>query len=388
VRITPRGLMALILWCVLYVSPGLTQERQPITQSVDMLVPFAPVSVVIDGRTYVVHELHLTNFLSVDVSIVRLQLEGGEPPNAQIASFSDSALQRILGRPGLRRGQAAPHSIGPGMRAVVYFWVAMPTGSPPPRTVRHQVVLDVQSQSGAVRTTIAGGSSMVSAAEPLVLDAPLRGGPWVAIYDPLLIGGHRTATYTIEGRARIPARFAIDWIRLPASGTMEKTTPPPADWNGFGADVLSVADGVVASAVDDMPDNEGAPTTAAHRLENASGNYIAIDIGQRRFAFYEHLKRGSLTVKAGDRVKRGQIIAQLGNSGSSSIGPHLHFHISDANSTLGAEGLPFAFRNFVHLGAFTSINALIAGERWTVSTQRENIRSLERPAPNAVLRFP
>lgn len=41
---------------------------------------------------------------------------------------------------------------------------------------------------------------------------------------------------------------------------------------------------------------------------------------------YMHLRKGSLTVKRGDRVKEGQVIAQSGNTGEST-GPHLHFEI-------------------------------------------------------------
>ncbi len=40
------------------------------------------------------------------------------------------------------------------------------------------------------------------------------------------------------------------------------------------------------------------------------------------------------------------MIAKLGSSGSTSIGPHLHFHVADASSLLAAEGMPFVFRQF------------------------------------------
>jgi murein DD-endopeptidase MepM/ murein hydrolase activator NlpD len=172
---------------------------------------------------------------------------------------------------------------------------------------------------------------------------------------------------------------------------MENSTAPrPADWNGYGAEVLAVANGVVAAAMDDIPENAPAPAGAVVpiALENASGNYVALDLGRGRFAFYEHLKRGSVAVKAGDRVKSGQVIGKLGNSGSSSIGPHLHFHVSDANSPLAAEGLPFVFKRFDQLGAFPSIEALISGERWLAAPDGQvNVRRLERPGANSVIRF-
>ena len=51
-------------------------------------------------------------------------------------------------------------------------------------------------------------------------------------------------------------------------------------------------------------------------------------------------------VKVGDQVTSGQVIARVGSSGSVSAGPHLHFHVSDGHSLLGAEGVPFVIREF------------------------------------------
>src|SRR2546430_15909081 len=81
------------------------------------------------------------------------------------------------------------------------------------------------------------------------------------------------------------------------------------------------------------------------RLETVVGNFVGSEVAKGRSAMYSHVQPGSLRVKVGDRVKRGQVIALLGNSGNSTE-PHLHFHIVDAvasgTSTLGAEGIPYA----------------------------------------------
>jgi len=153
--------------------------------------------------------------------------------------------------------------------------------------------------------------------------------------------------------------------------------------NGFGADVLAVADGTIAAALDDTPDDLAQPVAP----EQASGNYVSIDLGGGRFAFYEHLQQGSIRVKTGERVKRGQVIAKLGASGSTSIGPHLHFHVADRNSVLGAEGLPFVFSRFTTFGAFASIDALANGEKWQPA-QLARSSETTRPAPNSVISFP
>lgn len=380
-----------LMTCLVAMPLLSAQSRPPIVSSVDLQVPVPPVLVPLAGQQVLAYELHITNFQNVDVALSGLRVFGDAGSGSAIADYGGPELRQRLGRPGLSRQHATPEVIGPGMRAVVFFWIELPAGSPLPRAVRHRLGLELRRPAGAVRTVVDGAEVPVLADAPLALDPPVRGGPWTAIYDPLLMGGHRTAFYGVDGRARIPARFAVDFVRLPQAGALElDATRRSPDWNGYGAEVLAVADGTVAAAMDDIAENADPPVTPAMPMppENASGNYVSLDLGGGRYAFYEHLRRGSVVVKAGDRVTRGQVIARLGNSGSSSIGPHLHFHVADANATLGAEGLPFVFRQFEVLGGFSSIAAVHAGERFApVAAGPAQVRRLERPAPNAVLRF-
>jgi murein DD-endopeptidase len=109
-------------------------------------------------------------------------------------------------------------------------------------------------------------------------------------------------------------------------------------------------------------------------------------LGNGRFAFYEHLQPGSIRVRIGDRVRSGQVLGLLGNSGSSSLGPHLHFHISDINSPLGAEGFPYVFRSFEVLGA---VETIARDTKWVPQPNPEvKRRRMEMPLANTVLRFP
>lgn len=377
-----RRLAPILLLGALCPRVPLAQQRPSIVQSLDLLVPRPPETVRIAGKTHLVYELHFTSFLPVEAVITRLQVLSADPPGAVIADIRDADLGRTLGRPGLCGAGATPSRLGPGSRAVAYFWIALPDGASLPRALRHRVEIDG-------RRAFEGAEAGVSDDEPVVIGPPLRAGPWAAAYDPHLMGGHRTVFYTLDGKARIPGRFAVDWVRLTAGGTLDRRMPRAPDWNGYGAEVLAVADGLVAAAMDDIPDSVGEPGAVAHALENASGNYVALDIGRGRFALYEHLRHGSVAVKPGDRVRRGQVIAELGNSGSSSIGPHLHFHVSDAASPLRAEGVPFVFSGFEVLGAFTSIGALVGGERWVAARgDAAGERKEERPGENAVVRFP
>jgi hypothetical protein len=361
--------------------------RQPVVQSVDLSVPTAPVAFPVEGRTCLAYELHVTNFLPVDVSLSRVRVTAAGDPGVTLADYGNAELLARLARPGLRN-PTDREVLGPGTRAVVYLWIPLPNGVAVPRGIENLVEVEVRRPSGPSRVDVEAAVTL-SAEPPVALDPPLRGGPWVAISSPLLQGGHRTAIYTVGGRARIPGRFAIDWIRPGADGAIEPSGAPPPDWNGYGTEVLAVADASVAAAMDDIRE-EAAPAGGAGTpvpLETASGNYVALDLGGGRFAFYEHLKSGSVAVKTGERVTRGQVIGRLGKSGSTSIGPHLHFHVADANEPLAAEGLPFVFTRFEQLGAYRSLEALIDGEKWIPIPGGGAVRERERPGENAVVRF-
>lgn len=355
------------------------QPAQPLVQSIDVTFRLAPVTFSQGGRTQLVHELHITNFQQIDASIQAVTIHDDD--GRELARYAGAELARRMTRPGFRNDYATPQLIAAGLRAIVHTWITLPPELSPVRRIAYSVDLDVMHNGAPQRIQVTSRAVAVTNMAAAEIDAPLRGGPWIAIYDPLLKGGHRTAMYTLNGRAAIPGRFAIDFIALPPAGALPAQRPPDA--NGFGADVLAVGDGTVAIAVDGVVDATPPPIT----LDLAPGNHVAIDLGGNRFAFYEHLRRGSVRVKVGDTVARGQVIAELGSSGSSSIGPHLHFHLADAPSTLGAEGVPFVFRQFADLGKFASLPALLAGAPWLPSGSART-HKVQRPEPVSVVHFP
>jgi murein DD-endopeptidase MepM/ murein hydrolase activator NlpD len=114
--------------------------------------------------------------------------------------------------------------------------------------------------------------------------------------------------------------------------------------------VLAVADGRVVAARDGFPDN--IPKTEAGfepalpvTLATVGGNQVVIDLGNGQFAAYYHLQPGSVRVKAGDRVSRGQLLARVGNSGDARW-PHLHFQVTDKADVMASEGLPHLFDSY------------------------------------------
>jgi len=56
------------------------------------------------------------------------------------------------------------------------------------------------------------------------------------------------------------------------------------------------------------------------------------------------MQKGSVRVKAGDKVKQGDVLGLLGNSGNSD-GPHLHYHLMAGSALFRSDGLPSRFTN-------------------------------------------
>jgi len=75
------------------------------------------------------------------------------------------------------------------------------------------------------------------------------------------------------------------------------------------------------------------------------GNRIVIKHKNGEYTAYEHLKYKGVTVKVGQEVKKGQLIGYSGNTGWSTIGPHLHFEVFTNPSKDESEGetIPFSF---------------------------------------------
>ncbi|MDZ7923486.1 MAG: M23 family metallopeptidase [Marinagarivorans sp.] len=102
-----------------------------------------------------------------------------------------------------------------------------------------------------------------------------------------------------------------------------------------GTDIVAARAGTVIL----VQDNFVMGGVQAYFLDKANAIYIAHEDGS--YATYAHLLMGSATVKVGQKVEAGDLIAQSGSSGFSS-GPHLHFVIRQ-NSGFNTTSIPFSF---------------------------------------------
>jgi murein DD-endopeptidase MepM/ murein hydrolase activator NlpD len=131
---------------------------------------------------------------------------------------------------------------------------------------------------------------------------------------------HRPGLFVAGGLAQISRRYAIDWKQR-INGHLQSGDPLDVrTYHAYAQPVFAVADAVVVQAQDGMPDNT--PRTAAGfapalplSMETLAGNYVVLDLGEGQYAHYAHLQPGGVNVKTGERVRRGQALARIGNSG-------------------------------------------------------------------------
>lgn len=125
----------------------------------------------------------------------------------------------------------------------------------------------------------------------------------------------------------------------------------------FGEPVHSVAAGVVTSVLDGRPTQKppipDSSLTNYNAAKFVTGNHVIVRLRRGVYAMYAHLEKGSMRVRRGDRVRRGEVLALAGNSGNSTA-PRLHFQLMDRNSPLVANSVPYVFDRFTFAGRITS----------------------------------
>jgi murein DD-endopeptidase MepM/ murein hydrolase activator NlpD len=121
-------------------------------------------------------------------------------------------------------------------------------------------------------------------------------------------------------RMALNGKYAIDLVKMNNLGNRAATFFPEAiaQYHIYGEAVLSPCNGRVVTTVSGLADNE--PTKV--NREQPAGNHIVIECDTVK-VMLAHLKEGSLKVSQGDKVKEGQPVAEVGNSGYTDE-PHLH----------------------------------------------------------------
>lgn len=366
---------------------------------VEVVTPKPPTAVVIEGKRVLVYELHITNFGPSALTLTEIQVftsvNGSSPTEKtgddRLACYSGSSLSQLLrpvdessqmGESSHMAPQSNPGQLDVGRRVIAFMYVTVPDDLQI-SGLRHRLLFDVADPTRSKGTpndesALDGVIVPVLQQSPLVLALPFKDGVWLAGNGPSNTSVHRRSVIAIDGRAYISQRFAIDWVLVGKNGnTFHDSRERNENFWAFGQPVFAVADGEVTEIVDGIPDNTPGklpPVT----VQNITGNHVIVRIAADTYVTFAHLKKGSVCVSLHQNIKRGAQLAQVGNSGNTT-GAHLHFQVTDGNSALVAEGIPFIFDKFRFLGF---------GKDFEEDHHPDLPRSRTLPMDDSVITFP
>jgi len=325
---------------IMFFIPGDETATTIGSSVITVNVPNPPVPVAGENGINLAYELELSQFDQKTLSLERVEVI--DPLTGKNIYTLESDLLQYLYHPASNPPPTTDELMNGTNKLIkprVSLWIVLSPGSVPDRLI-HRLRFNT--------TTIYSGEISVRKDRiPVTIGPPVRGGNWVAMETTSPSNHHFRSQITLGGITRVPQRYAQDWNGVDpvtwsiASGNVSL----PMNFQGYGKEILSVANGTVIDVMDGVPDNELNFNVPPFNVSTLAGNYAIIDIGDGKYACYGHLIPGSLRVKAGDPVTEGQVIGLMGSSGNSDF-PHLHFQVSDTPSLLSADGYPHVYRSF------------------------------------------
>jgi hypothetical protein len=347
----PLCLLAVLAATLALASAGGAESRDPKPPQVSVDFFYPPGLLIQHGTPRLVYEMRVSNYVPLTYVLEAIDVRAG----SKSFGFSGVILRNMMRFQGEKAATAVSTNFAPGQSAVIFFTLELRKRGDIPQALVH--VLHFTSPDG-VKHALTPEPLMVKQDGPLIVEPPLRGKDWIAgdatHNEP--DAAHRRTILLLEGKPWLAQRYAIDWVRYRMVDGTATTWSGPEDKNAsylcYDAPIYSVADGTVVDAMDGLPEN--VPHSGKFAVDinfiNAGGNHVVVDIGGNRYAFYAHMRPGSVAVKVGDHVRAGQILGHVGNTGSSTE-PHLHMHIVDRPSFLAGHGIPYEFDHFSASGS-------------------------------------
>jgi len=332
------------------------QELTPIVGE----VPHAPVPFAgSDGKTHLDYELETTNFSSGKTTIEKLEVLDADSGDV-VATLDTKEVASRLQPAGLRE---SAKSLAPSMMANVFLDLTFGEAGDMPDRLLHRLSIKAEaSPPGHQQITEEVGPTDVDRRAVAVIGPPLKGSNFLAADSCCDSTLHRRATLPINGRISLAQRYAVDWEQLDADDRIYSGKKKVENYTIYGQEAIAAADATVVKVVDGLPEQKPGVFPEGISPEEADGNSVILDIGGGNFALYAHFQPGSIRVKEGDRVERGDVLALVGNSGNS-LAPHLHFHVMSGPLSLASNGLPYVIDSYTVTGQSAGTDAFDKAEQ-------------------------
>jgi hypothetical protein len=302
------------------------------------------------GVGYANFDLLVTSGAAQRVELVSIVVTAHDPAGALV-------LRRFCDTSGLSPciRTVPDRRLDPGATAIVYN----PFDELPPGLALRELryVLAYADTAGTLVDSVTATVPLreYAARTPLVL--PLRGR--LLVFDGHDFYAHHrrwNLAHPVVGKLfrHNSSRYAYDLSIVDSAGRMYRGDGARnADWYSWNAPVVAPGAGTVVAAESEQTDWEvgrtSLPDTAVLARPIALfGNYVVIDHGHGEFSLLAHMRRGSVTVRRGDRVRQGQPVGRVGFSGSVYT-IHTHYQLQ-RGAEYDADGLPSTFLGATRIG--------------------------------------
>lgn len=304
-----------------------------------------------DGNYHIAYELLLTNAIGVPVELQEVEIRDRKSGRILLALGDVELKQQINPIGHVEANASGDLAIPSSSTAIIWLDVVVPSADDIPDEIDHRIAGRAVTPNGAHPFESVLSSLSLDKSAPIILGPPVPPGKW------LMSEGccrdfthHRHGLAPIDGRLMVPQRFAIDFYLLDDEnrtwiGDPHKLT----DYLSYGKQTLAAADGEIVAASDGRPDQQPPEPPPIPPIADTVGNYVIIKASPTAYLLYAHMKPGSIAVKVGDKVMKGQKIGLIGTTGNSTT-PHLHFQILTTPTFFPTDSTPYVFEAFDLVG--------------------------------------
>ncbi|HEU4998858.1 MAG TPA: M23 family metallopeptidase [Lapillicoccus sp.] len=379
---------------------GIDRTAKVTQLSASFLTTPGPVEMT-DGKVHLTYELVLTNVAPAPVRVDRIELQDAATSAPVPGSSGRVDLTPLqVGTPAegvsdLGAGQASV-TIAPTTSYLAWVDVAFPQRSVVPATIEHLVSGAVLPPNGApAPMQLRLGRLDPSTDGPVVVGAPVAAGTWYMSEGCCADDTHhRRGVEPVNGVLEVPQRYAIDFFKIDDQHRTWVGDPSRLDsYLSYRQPILSAAAGTVVAAQDGLANNTETPhPTNLATIGETVGNHVIVQIAEGVYVLYAHMDPGSVAVRVGDRVARGQQLGLIGSSGISTT-PHLHFQVLSTPTYFPAESPPYAFDSFTLLGRITerlwddNLGLQTTGALPFEAANPSSVRTDQLPLDRDVVRF-
>jgi len=170
---------------------------------VDIVAGPPPQPVASEGRTWLVYELHLTNYAPLPIELTGVEVFGDG--GTTLASYRGQGLEKALiaveelSSADSPSGFAGTRTLGEGHAAIMFINFALEPGARQPTELHHRFSFAVTRKNGEIIQGTVDGAGVPVVQQPVaVLAAPLRGSRWIA-FNALSSADHRRSLNAIDG---------------------------------------------------------------------------------------------------------------------------------------------------------------------------------------------